>query len=230
MQRAILICGCAALALVGCSKKTEPAAAGGQPPAAAPTATPAAPAAPPSRKAGLWEQSMAMPGVNQTIKMCVDEATEAKAKWWSTEGRGKSDCAEQSVTPTPGGWAFHAVCATGDGAKVTSDGTATGDFGSHYKVDVTSVTSGSSMAQANGTHKVSIESTWKGPCPEGMKGGDMEMPGGMRISASGGPPHVEGGPMGLKPGQVPSQADIAKMRAQAMDMAKAMKAQQGADK
>ena len=35
---------------------------------------------------------------------------------------------------------------------------------------------------------------------------------------------------GLKPGQVPSQADIAKMRAQAMDMAKAMKAQQGADK
>ena len=177
-----------------------------------------------------------MPQMTQTIKMCVDEATETKARWWSTErrGSGQSDCAEQSVTPTPGGWAFHSVCTSGDGGKVTSDGTATGDFGTHYKVEVTSVTSGSSMAQANGTHKISMEGTWKGPCPAGMKGGDMEMAGGMRISTSGGAPHMETGPGGVDMAKLRAQAmaghvdpaDIAKMRAQAKAMEAAAKPQQ----
>src|SRR5258706_12921217 len=185
MKRAILICGCAALALAACSKKADTAAGGTAPAASAPVAA-AAPAAPPTRKGGLWEQAMDMGQMKQTISMCVDETTEAKTKWWSTERHGgaKTDCTEQSVTPTPGGWAFHSVCPSGDGATVTSDGTATGDFGTHYKVEMTAVTSGSSMPQANGTHKMSMEGTWKGPCPAGMKAGDMVMPGGMRISTS----------------------------------------------
>src|SRR5258706_4213410 len=150
MKRAILICGCAALALTACSKKADTGAAPAAS-ASAPVAT-AAPAAPPTRKAGLWEQTMAMPQMTQTIKMCVDEATEARTSWWSTERHGgKSDCAEKSVTPTPGGVTFHSVCTSSDGGKVTSDGAATGDFGSHYKVDLTAVTTGSSMPQANGT-------------------------------------------------------------------------------
>jgi hypothetical protein len=210
MKRAILICGCAALALSACSKKADTGAA---PSASAPAPVAAAPAAPPTRKGGLWEQAMDMGQMKQTIRMCVDEASEAKTKWWSTERHGgQSNCAEQSVTPTPGGWAFHSVCTTGDGGKVTSDGTATGDFGTHYKVEMTAVTSGSAMAQANGTHKMSMEGSWKGPCPAGMKPGDMEMPGGMRISTSGGAPHMQSGPGGV---------DIAKMKAQA----EAMKAQ-----
>ena len=114
---------------------------------------------------------------------------------------------------------------------MTSDGTATGDFGSHYKVDVTSVTSGSSMAEANGTHKVSMEGVWKGPCPAGMKGGDMEMAGGMRISTSGGVAHMESGPGGVDMAKLRAQAmsghvdqaEIAKMKAQA----EAMKARPG---
>lgn len=234
MKHAMLICGCAALALAACSKKAD--TAGGPAPAASAPVAAAAPAAPPTRKAGLWEQTMSMPQMTQTAKICLDEATETKTKWWSTERHGgKSNCTEESVTPTAGGWTFHSVCNTGDGTKVTSDGTATGDFGSHYKVDVTSVTSGAPMAQANGTHKISIEASWKGPCPAGMKAGDIEMPGGMRISTAGGVAHMEGGPgeggpgaaMGVQPGHIPSQAEIARMRAQAMDMAKAMKAQQG---
>jgi len=110
----------------------------------------------------------------------------------------------------------------GDGGKVVSDGEATGDFGSHYKVNVTSVTSGSSFAQSNGTHKIAIEADWKGPCPAGMKGGDIEMPGGMRINMT----DAANGPTinGVKPGERPTPEQMAQMRAQAMEMAKRMKA------
>jgi hypothetical protein len=112
---------------------------------------------------------------------------------------------------------------------VTSDGSATGDFGSHYKVELTSTTSGSSMAEANGAHKMSMEGTWKGPCPADMKGGDIEMPGGMRVSTAGGVAHMQTGPGGVDMAKLRAQAmsghvdpaEIAKMKAQA----EAMKAQ-----
>src|SRR5258706_12921850 len=101
MKRAVLICGCAALALAACSRKADTDAAPAS--SASPPVATAAPAAPPTRKGGLWEQTMDMGQMKQTISMCVDEASEAKTKWWSTErGAGKSDCAEQSVTPTTG--------------------------------------------------------------------------------------------------------------------------------
>ena len=234
MTRAILVCGCAALALSACSKKSETAASGGAAPATA-VASATGPATPPTRKAGLWEQTMTSEStpvgaaMNQTIRMCVDEASEAKMKWWATENRkGRSECAEQSVSrKLGGGWSFHSVCDVGDGGKVTADGEATGDFGSHYKVEVHSVMTGSPMAQANVSHKMTMEAVWKGPCPAGMKGGDIEMPGGMRINtldaAGGAAPTING----LKPGERPTPEQIQQMRTQAMEMAKRMKAAEG---
>ena len=233
MKRAFLASGCAVLALAACSKTDTTAKVT----AAATTSTNVAtgaisgPATPPSRKAGLWEQSMslAMPSgekhqMMQATRMCLDAASEAKMKWWATENRrGENKCAEQSISPKlGGGWTFHSVCNMGDGGKVTSDGEATGDFGSHYTVNVNSVTSGSAMAQSNGVHKISIEATWKGPCPADMKPGDIEMPGGMKINMvdAANAPSAEG----FKPGQRPTAAQMAQMRAQAMEMARKMKA------
>lgn len=230
MKRAILASAAALLALGACSKKTETAATGTAAPATATaTATPAAPAALPTRKEGLWEQKIAAETVSQTMKICMNAAADQKMKWWGSQApHGNSSCEQQTVTPrVGGGWNFHAICAMGESGKITSDGSATGNS-THYKVEVTSVTTGSPMAQANGTHKTSIEATWTGPCPADMKPGDMELPGGVKIntlepnssttmsvvrkySSNGGPP---------------SQADIAKMRAQAMEMAKAARAQQ----
>ena len=216
MKRTTMTFGAAAavalLALGGCGKKGEETTT-----VALVKPVPAAPTAPPSRKAGLWEQKISTAGMNQTIKMCLDESVEQKMKWWGSQGpkSGNSDCAEQSITPhAGGGWDFHSVCKMGESGTITSDGSATGDFGSHYKVDVTSVTAGSPMAQANGTHKTTIEATWTGPCPADMKAGDMELPGGMRFNTadamSGKPPGMagEGGGAG--------GMDMAKLRAQAM--------------
>jgi hypothetical protein len=157
------------------------------------------------------------PGIKQSIRMCLDAATEQKMKWWgSNAGPGKRDCQQQSFHPhLGGGWDFHSVCNMGESGTVTSDGAMRGDFGSHYTVELTSNTTGSPMPQANGSHKMTIEATWTGPCPADMKPGDMELPGGMRINTT------TGGPAGLHAGGHMTSEDIAKLRAQAMAMAKA---------
>jgi hypothetical protein len=230
MRRLILTCGVGVLALAACAKKTDQAASGSEPAAAAATQPAATPAAPPIRKAGLWEQTIASDRMHQTIRMCVDEAVEQKARWWRSEGggRGKSDCSDQRVTPrAAGGWEIHAVCQAPDGTKTVTDGVAGGDFGASYHVDLTSVTSGSPMPQANGTRKMHMDGAWKGPCPADMKPGDMQLPGGMRISTTGAPPAASGagdGAPAYGPNHPPSPADIAKMRAQAMAMARQMQA------
>jgi len=223
----VLVCAASALALAACSKGSQTTAVTEKTTATTNTATGETKtdvAAPPTRKAGLWEQTMAFNGMKQTLRMCVDAASEQKARWWATERRGRDsgglDCSEQKVSRTlTGGWTIHSVCHEPNGMTVTSDGTASGNFGDSYHVDITTVTSGSSIPEANGTHHMVMDGAWKGACPAGMAAGEMEMPGGMRINTA----NPEAGVSGPGGRHIPSQAEIAKMRAQAMEMAKKYK-------
>jgi hypothetical protein len=221
MNRAIVISSVALLALGACGKKTDTAATGTAAPANA-TATAAAPSGPmdmPARKAGMWEMTIASGKMNQTMSQCIDQALDKKMKIWGAE-MGKSECAEQTFKPHLGGGIdFHSVCKMGESGTVTSDGSATGDFSSHYTVTLSSVTSGSPMPQANGPHTTTIDAAWKGPCPADMKPGDMKLANGMTINMAGGGASVSG--MGGKHSY--SAADVAKMRKMAEDMAKAQK-------
>jgi len=233
MKRAIGIAAVSVLALAACSKKTDTAASASASGTAATAvaSAPAAPQAPPSRKSGLWTQTITSDAMNrtmnQTMKMCLDAAADQKMKFWGSSQAGKSsNCTEQRVTPhLGGGWDFHSVCQMGESGTITSDGSATGDFNSHYKVEVTAVTAGSPMAQANGTHQTVIEATWVGPCPADMKPGDMDIGGykinmlaGANAEAGAGGGHMSAGHM--------SGADIAKLQAQAKAMEKAAKQSQ----
>jgi hypothetical protein len=239
--RVAILSGVAAMGLValsGCGKKGGSGEEVTSVAIVKPVPSPAA-MTPPSRKAGLWEQKISTAGMNQTMKMCLDESVEQKMKWWGSQaGNGKSDCEQQTITPhAGGGWDFHAVCKMGESGTVTSDGQATGDFNSHYKVEINSVTSGSPMAQANGAHKTTIEATWTGPCPAGMRAGDMQMANGMTINmvdAMSGKPGGPAGPGGMDMAKLRAQAAsghmdpeaLAQMRAQAKAMAAAAKQQQ----
>ena len=159
----------AALALTACQKKAETAQA--------PAAKPAPPAAkPPNRKPGLWEQRVQLGQVAQLSQVCIDAASDRKLGW---AGQQPSDtpCEAAKVTPTPGGWTFTSTCRMGEAGLVTSRGTANGDFGSSYKVDVVTTTSGAAAPEMNGTRRFSMEAEWKGPCPAGMKPGDMTVNG-----------------------------------------------------
>lgn len=177
----VLILGVGLLALAACQKKTEsPAAATGEAPVAAANA-PAATVTPPKRKPGLWSQTVSTSGMTQTMKLCLDAATEEKMTVWGQQA-GEDVCAKNQITPTAGGWSFVSECDMGSAGKVVTTGTTTGDFGSKYVVKAKSVTTGASMAQANGTHEMEMTGTWEGACPANMKPGDMTLPNGMTLN------------------------------------------------
>lgn len=165
--------------LAGCQRSEEAAQTGEAPQAS--TAAPAAPATPPKRKPGLWAQTVSTDGMTQTTKICLDEALESRMTAWGqqvTDGM----CARNVVTRTSGGWAFESECDMGQGGKTLTKGTMTGDFDSRLVMKAVSTTTGSSMPQANGTHEMEMTAVWEGPCPAGMKPGDMTLPGGMTIN------------------------------------------------
>lgn len=179
-MRRVLVLGVGLLALAACQKKSETAATTGDAPAASASA-PAGPVSPPKRKPGLWTQTVSTGGMTQTMKLCLDEATEAKMTVWGQQA-SKDICETNTVTPTAGGWTFVSACDMGQAGKVTTTGKATGDFSSKYMIKATSVTTGSTMAQANGTHEMEMTGTWEGACPASMKPGDMTLPNGMTMN------------------------------------------------
>lgn len=173
--RTLVLCG-SVLFLWSCQRAEEKAAA----PAAgeagqAATAQASAPAGRPARKPGLWEHSMQTMGVTQTSRLCIDAETDKNVALWGQQASAESGCEQNSFTPIPGGYSFVSVCPDGQGGKVTSKGTITGDFASAYKMEATTTTSGSSIPQANGEMKMVMDAAWKGPCPEGMKPGDIQV-------------------------------------------------------
>jgi len=184
-MKRILVSVTAILALAACSKQPDAAKT---PDAAATSASASAPAAPsagamtpPERKAGLWEQKISAAGMTQVTRICFSDAVNKKMSLWGQQG-GKDVCAEQTMTPTAGGWTFASRCNMGSGGTILSTGEAKGDFGSHYTVNVKSSTTGAAAPQMNREHAMTLEATWKGPCPAGFKPGDMELPGGMKVN------------------------------------------------
>ena len=177
-MRHIIVLSISLLALAACQKKTETAT--GE--ATSAVAKVSGPFSPPKRKPGLWSQTVSTQGMTQTSTLCLDDATEAKMSIWGQQ-MGKDICVKNEVRPAPGGWTFESQCDMGGGGgKVATSGTVTGDFNASYKIKATSVTTGSSMAQINGTHPMEMSGTWQGACPAGMKPGDMTLPGGMKMN------------------------------------------------
>jgi hypothetical protein len=184
MRRVAVVCATlavSAVALGACQKKDEKAATGDAPAASA--AAPAAMTGPPKRKPGLWSHTVETAGMSQSMKVCLDEDTDAKMTVWG-QAAGKDMCAQQSFTPAPGGFAFSSTCNMGEGGTIVSKGSVTGDFNSAYTVKVNSTTTGASMPQANGAHDMTMTAKWEGPCPAGMKGGDVKVkvPGGPEMT------------------------------------------------
>lgn len=176
----------AALTLAACGQKAETAkSADGAATTASATALAASPAGPavmPTRKPGLWTQTVNTGDMTQTTKICIDENVD-KAMSVVGSQMSKDMCSKNAVTNVAGGYAFESVCQVGAGMGVTTTkGTVTGDFNSKYKVDAETTISGANAAHMNGAHKMTVEAAWQGPCPAGFKPGDMELPGGMKMN------------------------------------------------
>ena len=89
-------------------------------------------------------------------------------------------CAMQQSRDSSGNMVFDATCDIG-GRKTKTHGVISGDFQSHYTLDIVTDSEGGNPALPKHS-EMTQEATWIGACPAGMKPGDMVMPGGRTIN------------------------------------------------
>jgi hypothetical protein len=195
MRKALVLTAVSLVALSACSKKPDQTPPRTPPPpdskphvatpaSGAPTAgtTAAAPVSMPARTPGLWEQKVSSRGRTQVSRICLDKAVEQRFTVWG-QNAGRGACGHIRITPrVGGGWDFTSSCDTGETGRTVTRGEATGDFAKAYKVSAESRISGARAPEMNGTHAMTLEASWQGPCPAGMRPGDMLLPGGLKIN------------------------------------------------
>ena len=172
-----------ALTLSACNKPASPSKVGGEA-----AATKADAVAIPARKAGLWEQTIlhdgrpAMGPIGSKISLCLDADTDRTISVFGRQA-SRDVCQRHVLTRGPdGSFAFSSSCALPSGGTVTSKGAASGDFASNYVVRTESDVSGAPFERMNGHHVMQMTATWKGPCPSGMKPGDMMTAAGFKVN------------------------------------------------
>ncbi len=155
-------------ALASCEKSSQPAAL----------------AAMPSRKPGLWEQKLVRDGrtgMMGAMKMCVDASAD---RGIGLLGRrlAAGDCRRAIHEEGPGAYRFDSTCRPGDGSVVIIRGVATGDFASSYHVRSDIDVTGAPIDMMNGAHEVEVTARFMGPCPSGMRPGDVQLGSGLKVN------------------------------------------------
>lgn len=183
----VLMCAAAAAALAACQPAddaTESADAGAA--SATDSATQASAAASGDMiearvREGLWATTMTAEGMPITLssRMCMDERMTALDAGGAANQTDTEAC-DQTVTRTAQGLNFTSRCDMGDQGVTETTGTLTGDFQTAYRMDATVVTTGAQAA--NGTVRMTTEARYEGPCPEGWRPGDVEIPGMGRVN------------------------------------------------
>lgn len=155
----------AALALAGCSDRSETAS--GASADAAPSAT--APARDRHPLPGLWETTFTgAPGV-MTMKICVGPP-EGDDNPFAPPAEG-ADCSNPEIRDIPGGLSFEGTCTT-SGMTVASRGTVTGDLRSAYRVEMTATTTGAALPPGMPAETtLRIDARRLGDCPAGVEPG-----------------------------------------------------------
>ncbi len=187
-MRVLILTGLAGLALASLAACNKPATSAPNAPQTSQTAAAASPVSLqnlPHRKAGLWRQTMTMEGMDRAMppaEACTDAASEAKLSLLGQQ-KSKDACQSQQFSRNPdGSISFSISCDLGAHGKTVRTGLITGDYNSSYKIVMDSKTSGSPIPQANTERKMTITSTWTGPCAPGQRGGDLIMANGQKIN------------------------------------------------
>ncbi|MBS0273675.1 MAG: DUF3617 family protein [Proteobacteria bacterium] len=147
------------------------------------SAAQASPAEFPARRAGLWNVTVNMESAKlpaHTNKMCIDAATDAKLMKLGVASK-EADCTSMKVSGSGSVRIVDSVCHFNGGTQKNHVEIAyAGD--SAYHMDMQSQFS-PAIAGKTRSHIVQ-DAKWAGPCPAGMKPGDM-MINGMKINMLG---------------------------------------------
>ncbi len=170
--RTALLLGMAVASLAACNKPTAPADTGS---ASSATAKPVGDA--PHLKAGMWESTahVAQMPAGITTKMCMDDELGKKFQTMGAHSAGSTDCTTASTTHTGNTVDVAMVCNV-HGETVNSQ------IHMEYNDDSYTQTMSQTYSSGKAPTQTSVQGKYLGACPEGMKAGDMEMPGGMKIN------------------------------------------------
>jgi hypothetical protein len=137
----------------------------------------------PPRKAGQWEVTMAlgkgMPEMK--VQMCLDETTD-KSMMAAGLSMTKKNCPTQNMSRDGDDIVIDSVCDFG-GMKTTSHIVISGDMQSDYTVHITGDVEGGPKGMPGKTDMTQTVH-WVGADCDGMKPGEMMMPGGSKIDAT----------------------------------------------
>lgn len=137
----------------------------------------------PSRKPGYWEISMvhgSKAALSTTVHACIDAATD-KAMMEAGTSAMEAMCSDREIKRQGDAWVWDTKCTMGP-MKTSSHVVITGDFQSSYQVEITGDITGLPTAEKT---QVTQKAKWLSEaCPNGVKPGDMQMPGGITINVS----------------------------------------------
>jgi hypothetical protein len=138
----------------------------------------------PPRKPGMWHIRMAMrPGLPElTTKLCLDQATD-KALMEVGLSMSKGMCEKQDVSHDGSSIVIDSVCKFGP-MKTTSHIIIDGDFQSEYTVQINGSIEGGPKGMPDKTDMKQTVRWISETCSDGLKPGQMLMPGGVRFDAT----------------------------------------------
>lgn len=145
----------------------------------------------PSRKSGYWEIRMVQDAASgmpeMAVHACIDAASD-KAMMAAGLSMTKDMCPKMDMKRDGGTIVIESECKVA-GMTSTTKTVMTGDFQTSYKVDITGTVNGM-PAIAGGTktpEKMAMTQNAKwlsDKCPDGVKAGDMKMPGGITVNVN----------------------------------------------
>jgi len=129
----------------------------------------------PTRKAGLWAQTLMRDGhalrTHATL-ICLDGGpiTDVGAMGHRL---GAHECDRHVIHATDGAYHFTSTCRLPAGATFTTRGIASGDFTSHYRIDTDVEINGAPIAALDGRRQITMVGAYRGPCPAGSSPGHL---------------------------------------------------------
>ena len=131
----------------------------------------------PARKPGLWEVKMTVANRGgQAVQQCVDAATDQMLQ--SLAGPfDLAACPRHEVQRSGDQTIIDSTCTVAGKTAITHS-VISGSFDSAYSMTVTA----RSDALSGKTMNMTLEGKWLGACMAGQKGGDVIMPGGIKVN------------------------------------------------
>jgi hypothetical protein len=125
----------------------------------------------PHIEAGLWETGMDVSGIKLNTQICMDGTEASSRRAFAPPSREQAqaaadrNCEKQDIHPIPGGYSVNTTCTNSQGRVTHVAGTVTGDFKTHYTMDMTVDNNGRSQAMHMESHRVGV-------CPADMRPGE----------------------------------------------------------